>query len=210
MKRKQLEELGLDEEQVNAVMKAYGESINDIKDKAEKVDGLESQIEDYKKQIGERDNQLKELEGKAQGNEELQKQIQDLQKANEDTQKEWETKLNQQAFDFALDKAITGEQARNPKAVRALLDTESIQYKDGKLIGLDEQLKGLKESDAYLFGEEQPAGLAGRQPVPGDDSSKPKGPSDLQKRYQEAMESGDTPLAVSLKNQIHQQTLNGE
>ena len=174
MKRKQLEELGLDEEQVNAVMKAYGGSINEIKDKAEKVDGLESQIEDYKRQLKDRDEQLDDLKDKAQGNEDLQQQIKDLQKANDDAEKEFQGKLAQQKKESKLELALKDAGARNTKAVKANLNLDAVSLDGENLIGLDEQLNGLKESDAYLFGEEQPKGLAGRDPVPGDDSSKPK------------------------------------
>ena len=190
MNRKQLEELGLDEEQVNAVMKAYGQSVNDIKDKADKVETLESQIDDYKDQIKDRDKQLDDLKDKAKGNEDLQQQIADLQKENEDTKANYEDKLSKQAFDFALDKAIAGEKARNPKAVRALLDTEAIQYKDGKLIGLDEQLNGLKESDAYLFGEDTPKGLQGKEPVPGNDGGQPNTKNPFSKEHWSLTEQG--------------------
>lgn len=170
MKREFLKELGLEDEQINSVMSEYGKSVNDIKDKADKVDGLESQITDYKQQITDRDKQLTDLSDKAKGNEDLQKQIQDLQKANDDVAKDWQDKLNKQQFDFALEKAITGEKARNPKAVKALLDTESIKLDGDNLLGLEDQLKALKESDAYLFGEEEPAGLRGRQPHVSDPS----------------------------------------
>lgn len=176
MKRKQLEELGLDEEQVNAVMKAYGESINDYKDKAEKVDGLESQIEDYKNQISERDNQLNGLKEQAEGNEELQQKIKDLQDENVQIKKDSDQKLKQQKKQSKLELALKDAGARNPKAVKALLNDELVNLDENdNLVGLNEQLEGLKESDSYLFGEEQPKGLAGRDPVPGNDGGAKKG-----------------------------------
>ena len=41
--------------------------------------------------------------------------------------------------------------AKNSKAVAALLDGEKIEMAEDGVKGLDEQLKALKESDAYLF-----------------------------------------------------------
>jgi hypothetical protein len=41
--------------------------------------------------------------------------------------------------------------------VEALLNKDSIKLDGDKLLGLEDQLKALKESDAYLFeGEQQP------------------------------------------------------
>ena len=82
---------------------------------------------------------------------------------------EWEQKYNQAAensareieqlkFDFALDRELTKAQARNPKAVKALLDRDALKYDKGKIIGLEEQLETLKknEDSAFLFGSAAP------------------------------------------------------
>ena len=49
-------------------------------------------------------------------------------------------------------------QARNPKAVKALLDRDALKYDKGKIIGLEEQLETLKknEDSAFLFGSAAP------------------------------------------------------
>lgn len=168
MNREFLKEQGLNDEQIEAVMKEHGKTVNTIKDKADKVDGLETQIKDYKQQIKDRDTQLEDLKGKAKDNEELQQTIKDQQKANEDAQKEYEKKLTQQRKESKLELALKDAQAKNPKAVKALLNNDAISLDGENLIGLEEQLRSLKESDAYLFGEDQPAGLKGRQPHPSD------------------------------------------
>lgn len=82
---------------------------------------------------------------------------------------EWEQKYNQAAedsareieqlkFDFALDRELTKAQARNPKAVKALLDRDALKYDKGKIIGLEEQMETLKkgEDSAFLFGSAAP------------------------------------------------------
>src|SRR5690625_694504 len=156
MNREFLKELGLSDEQVEKVMKEYGKSINDIKDKANKVDVLESQIEDYKNQLEERDNQLNELSEKAKGNEELTAQIEELKQENEQTKTEYEEKLQQQAFEHKLHDVLKDSGVRNVKAVKALLDVESIKLDGDKLLGLDGQLEALKETDDYLFQSDEP------------------------------------------------------
>jgi len=134
----------------------------------EKFDQVNNDNKELKKQLEERDDQLKDLGKKAKGNEELQQQIKDLQQKNEDTAKEYQAKLDAQSFDYALSDALRDAKARNPKAVKALLNTEAIKLDGDKLLGLDEQLKALQESDAYLFeSEETPQGPKGRTPNPG-------------------------------------------
>src|SRR5690625_3432735 len=155
MNREELKELGLSDEQIESVMKSNGKDTNDLKRKADSVDGLESQIEDYKGQLADRDEQLESLSKvDAEG---LQAEIDRLKGENETTATDFQEKLDSQAFDFSLERALTGAKVRNPKAVKALLDTESIKLDGEKLLGLDDQIKALQESDAYLFESEEKA-----------------------------------------------------
>src|SRR5690606_36593585 len=87
---------------------------------------------------------------------ELTAQIEELKQQNETTKSEYEEKLQKQAFEFSLEKALSNAKAKNPKAVKALLDLESNKLDGYKLLGLDDQLTKLKESESYLFDEEQP------------------------------------------------------
>lgn len=133
----------------------------------DKFDAVNNDNKELKKQLKDRDDQLKELGEKAKGHDDLTQQIKDLQDANKKTAKEYEDKLQKQAFEFALEKSLSEAKAKNPKAVKALLDTSTIKLDGDKLLGLEEQLKSLQESDGYLFAEDAP-GLAGRKPhVPG-------------------------------------------
>lgn len=172
MTREQLKELGLDDTQIDSVMKVYGKSVNDYKEKAEKVDVLNSQIDDYKQQLTDRDNQLQEL--KKVDAEGLQAEIDRLTEENKTTANDYQEKLNKQAKDFAIETTLRNEKARNPKIAKNALDFEAITYKDGNLIGLEEQIKAIKESDPYLFEEDLPKGLKGKQP---NDSNTKQGAS---------------------------------
>jgi len=74
----------------------------------------------------------------------LKDQISQLQaKYNSDTQ---QLKLNS-----VIDLALVGAKARNPKLAKAAIDMSLVKLDGDKLVGLDEQLAKLKESDAYLF-----------------------------------------------------------
>lgn len=153
MKREFLKELGLADDVIDKIMAEHGKTVNSMKDELEKAKELEKQIEGLKEQIKQRDEQLEELKKiDAEG---LQAKIKELQEANERAEKEWQEKLQKQTFDFALERALVAAKARNPKAVKALLDLENIKLDGEKLLGLEDQLKKLKESDSYLFEEEK-------------------------------------------------------
>ncbi|OEH53129.1 hypothetical protein AQ616_17775 [Oceanobacillus sp. E9] len=155
MKRDFLKELGLEDEAIDKIMAEHGKSVNDMKEKAEKADTLESQVNDYKQQIADRDTQLKDLGEKAKGNEDLTAEIDRLKEENETTKSELEQKLEQQAFDHKLENTLKDANVKNPTAVKALLNLDEIKLDGDKLRGLDTQLEGLKESDDYLFQSEQ-------------------------------------------------------
>ena len=55
--------------------------------------------------------------------------------------------------------------ARNPDVLMRMIDIDKVQEKDGKVTGLDEQLKALKASDPYLF-TDIPAPRGGVDSVP--------------------------------------------
>lgn len=157
MNREFLKNLGLEDEKIDQIMAEHGKTVNSMKDELNKAKDLKQQIKDLQDQIKQRDDQLEDLKGKAAGNEDLQKQIQTLQDQNKQLQQDYEAKIQKQQFEFSLEKALTAAKVRNAKAVKALLDTEVIKLDGDKLLGLDEQLKNIKESDPYLFEEEKPA-----------------------------------------------------
>src|SRR5690625_3091892 len=149
MNRELLKELGLTDEQIEEVMKAHGKSVNELKGQVNELESLKTQNEDLTKQLTERDEQLEEL--KKIDAERLQAKIEELQQANEQTKNEYEEKLQQQAFEHKLHDTMKESGVRNVKAVKALLDVESIKLDGDKLLGLDDQLEQLKETDDYLF-----------------------------------------------------------
>ena len=139
----------------------------------EKKQGLESEFsESYREaqELMELNTELEGIKGQlSQANEQIAgfKEL-DIEGVKQKAA-EWEQKYNQAAensareieqlkFDFALDRELTKAQARNPKAVKALLDRDALKYDKGKIIGLEEQLETLKknEDSAFLFGSAAP------------------------------------------------------
>ena len=146
-----LKKAGIEEEKVDSTIADINKELpkhfipkDKYNEAAEAKKKLESDIQ-------ERDKQLEELKKAAGSNEELKKQIETLQADNKKTSEEWETKLAQMQKDFALERALTTAKAKNPKAVKALLDMEQIKLDGEQLLGLEDQLKSIRESDPYLF-----------------------------------------------------------
>ena len=82
----------------------------------------------------------------------------DVEKLKKDAS-DWETKyttdLAAVKLDSAVNMALIEKKAKNPKLVKAALDMSTIKLDGEKLLGFDEQLDKIKESDAYLFETEQ-------------------------------------------------------
>jgi len=117
--------------------------------------------------IQERDKQLEQLKNAAGNSEELKAQIEQLQAENQKAAEEWQAKMAQMQLDFAIDKALTAAKAKNAKAVKALLDLEKVKLDGDKLLGLDDQLKAIQQSDPYLFGESGKVGSGTNPPSAG-------------------------------------------
>ncbi len=116
-----------------------------------RFDQVNQAKKDLETQVKESDTQLADLSKNNKDNEQLLTQIKELQTLNKQTTTDYEAKINQMQFDYALEGALTNAKCKNTKALKALLDMESIKYQEGKLEGLEKQLEGLKESDSYLF-----------------------------------------------------------
>ena len=126
---------------------------------------LKTEKEALQQQLQERDQQIEQLKNDTQASKELQEKIEELQEKNEQTKEEMQEKLQQTRLESEIEKKLLKEKARNPQAVKALIDMEEIELEDGEVKGLDDQLENIKESDDYLFGE---TGLKGDDHNDGD------------------------------------------
>lgn len=115
--------------------------------------------------IAQRDAQLDELKKSSGNDADLKKQIEQLQKQNAEQKKTHDAELAQLKLDNAVEAALTAAGAKNSKTVKALLDMAEVAFDEsGKLSGLDEQLKSIKETDGYLFSEQTGQQFKGFQP----------------------------------------------
>ena len=181
MKREELKELGLTDDQATAVINAFSEALKGYVPKA-RLDEVIADRNGLKEQVAERDKQIDTLKASAGDNQALKDKIAELQTQNTNAAQEYEKQLTQLRLDNAVDIAITGAKARNGKAVRALLDlTKSKVGEDGKVEGLDAQLKAIQKSDPYLFADAAPPvpQITGGKIQEGNGNPAPKAQKDM-------------------------------
>ncbi len=168
-----LKKAGIEEVKVDGVISDISKELPKYfipKDKYNEVAEAKKKLE---ADIDERDKQLEQLKAAAGSNEELKKQIETLQAENKKAAEEWQAKMAQMQLDFAIEKALAAAKAKNAKAVKALLDMEKVKLEGDRLIGIDEQLKALQQSDPYLFGDSGKVGGGTNPPGAGNPEVNP-------------------------------------
>lgn len=152
MKKEDLIAMGLTEEQAKKVM----DSLDGNFVTKTRFNEVNEENKTLKQSVADRDKQLEDLKKSSGDNAELKKQIETLQQQNAEQQKAHEAELKQLKLDNAIDTALTAAGAKNVKAVKPFIDTTKIKLgEDGKLTGLDEQLKEVQKTEGYLFAEKQ-------------------------------------------------------
>jgi len=147
MKRKFLEDLGLETDAIEKIMAEAGKDVTSLK---ARVDDLTEQINVKDTTISEKNNKIAELEkvdveaiktaeyerGKTEGS----KEIEVFKRQN------------------ALDKALLNYKAKDTSILSKMLDMEKVKYNDKFEIveGLEEQINSIKESHDYLFDNDNP------------------------------------------------------
>lgn len=154
MNREQLKALGLTDEQIEAVMKEHGKTVNTTKEQLESLTEAKKKLE---ADIVDRDKQLATLKKAAEGNEELQKQIQTLQDENKTAKEKYDADLKELTLTSAIKTALVGK-VHDESIVAGLVDRDKLVIDGEKVVGLDEQLKTLQESHKFLFKSEDGQG----------------------------------------------------
>ncbi|MGG4196115.1 phage scaffolding protein [Paenibacillus jamilae] len=112
------------------------------------------------KDVTDRDKQIEEL-GKTAGlSEDLKKQIETLANENKTAKEKYEADLKELQLTNAIKSALNGK-VHDESLVAGLFDKEKLVVDGDKVVGLEDQLKGLQESKAFLFKTEDGNGGQG-------------------------------------------------
>lgn len=167
MNKKDLIELGIAEDVAEKVVVLHGK---DIEAHKTKLTETQSQFNDAKSQLENANKQIADF--KKMDIESIQKAAADWETKYKEAETNATAQLANLKFNHALDGALTTAKAKNPKAVKALLDMETLKKaydeKTESIIGFDEHLKPVKEANDYLFADskEPPKIVTGGTPQP--------------------------------------------
>lgn len=182
MKREFLKDLGIEDKEL--INKILDENSADIGRAKGDVDDLKSQISQLQSQLDKKTTEYDDLKESTKDYGSLNEKINklELDKSTLATEKaqlqvDLDTKVSEILKNHAIENSVRDANAKNVKAVVALLDVEKIKYEDNQLEGISEQLEALKngEDTSFLFGAEGqhlPAGIKLTNP-PGGDGGKP-------------------------------------
>lgn len=203
MNKEKLIEMGLTEELATSVMK---ELDGNYVPKA-RFNEVNTELKQAKDQVKERDSQLETLKKNVGDSEELKKQIEALQNDNKTKDEAHAAEIKQIKIDAAVDKALADAKAKNPKAVKALLDLAKAEISDdGTIKGLDAQIKTLSEAEdsKFLFDTDntQNKNQNSKGFVPGQKKDGvPGASSEYETRLAEARKNGNTLEAIKIKQE---------
>lgn len=151
MNREFLEGLGLEKETIDKVMAEHGKTVNSTKQELESVT---TERDNLKEQLTERDTQLNDLSDKVKDSEELTAEIDRLKEENANKATELDETVKELTMTNAIKLALAGK-VHDEELASSLIDKEKLVIDGDKIVGLDEQIKGLEESKSFLFKQEE-------------------------------------------------------
>lgn len=157
MKKEDFVAIGISEDLAEKAASASAEELKGLvpRDRLNEAIQERDQLKAAKLQA---ETDLEELKKSAGDNEALQKQITDLQTAAKQKDADHAEEIKKLRINNAIRSALSGT-AQDADIVAGLIDqSKLILGDDGKLTGLDEQLKTLKEQKAFLFKSEESGG----------------------------------------------------
>jgi hypothetical protein len=169
MKKDELKNLGLTDEQADAVIAGYKDFIP--KSRFDEVNEARKNAESL---VAERDKQIEGLKVSAGSTDELKKQIEKMQAENKALVEAKDNEIKKIKINNAVNTALMGAGAKNVKAALALLNMENTELmEDGSVKGLNEQIEALKtdEDSKFLFADPKPV-IKGANPVGGSNNPK--------------------------------------
>lgn len=148
MKRKFLEDLGLEEDVINQILAENGKDLTGLK---AKVDDLTDQLSVKDETLKQKNQKISELE--KVDIEAIKKEQFDLGKA--EGSKEVESFKRQNAIDKVYEKEfeVDGKKykVKDKKGLQGYLDNEKIKYENDQVTGLVEQFSEIVKTSPYLF-----------------------------------------------------------
>jgi len=156
--KEQFVALGISEEQAEKAATASAEELKGFipKSRFDEINTAKKKAED---DLKDRDKQLEDLKKSSGDAAELTKKIETLQTENKAAKEKYEAEAKELRMGTAVKLALAGK-VHDPDIVAGLLDKTKIELDDNGNIkaGLDDQIKALQTSKAFLFVPEDKGG----------------------------------------------------
>lgn len=149
MKRKFLEEMGLTKEQVDSIMAENG---NDIEAAKGELEQTKAELEQTKTQLQEANTTIDGFKDYDQ----VKGQVEEYKTKYETSKAEYEAKIADMQFGTSLETAITAAGGRNAKAIKALLDVDTLKSSKDQTTDIKAAIEACQKENGYLFGITEP------------------------------------------------------
>lgn len=147
MKREFLKKLGIEDEIIDDIMREHGKTVNrkeiDLENATQERDTL-------KKTLKEREAELTTLEKQSADTTTLQADLSALKEKYEAETKAHEEAMQKLTLDAEIKLALA-DKVHDIDIVLGQVDRDALKFADGKLTGLDDQIKQLQADKAFLF-----------------------------------------------------------
>ena len=151
MKAEFLKGLGLEQDVVDKIMAENGKDVAAEQAKTTKAEGERDNYKDQLATATESLEKFKDVDPAA-----MQSEIENLNKQLKDKDEEYAAKEADRIFSDTVKEAIKSAGGRNEKAVMAMLDMDALKASKNQSVDIKKALEAVKESDAYLFGSDEP------------------------------------------------------
>lgn len=142
--------LGLDKEMAEKCAEASKTELDNFVEKSRYDTEVQAKTT-LEAQVKEHNKQLEELKKSVGDTEKLNKTIADLQEANKKAKADYDKSIKDMQINHAIETGLKDAKAKNLTAAKALLNLADIDFEDGKIKGLDKQIKHLVESEDTKF-----------------------------------------------------------
>ena len=136
----------LSKEVIDAILAENGRDIEAAKRPYSDYDHIKTQLDEAQKTI--KGLQEQDIEG-------VRQSAKDWEEKYNQAVKDHEAKLADMAFDRKLEDAITGAKGKNAKAIKALLDVDTLKASKNQDADIKAAMDALQKESGYLFGDVQ-------------------------------------------------------
>lgn len=142
------------EDKKDAVTKSVAENYKTVAEHERVKNRIEVERDNYKDSLETAQNALKEFEGVdvKELNGKITQLTADLEKKDSD----YQAKIAEMEFNTIVDNAIASSGAKNAKAVKALLDLETLKASKNQTEDIKNALDSVKAENDYMFGSAEP------------------------------------------------------